>query len=121
MSQHEDLDLETTTPSTAATKAKYIRKDTVLSISLPKDLLSTIDTLCEIHKIKRSQLIRILLVQEIEKNAAPTLQEMTARLQDKDHEPSEEYLSEVDGKSRLAYANEVLANMGLSEEGEGEE
>jgi metal-responsive CopG/Arc/MetJ family transcriptional regulator len=119
MSQHEDLDLETTTP--AATKTKYIRKDTVLSISLPKDLLSTIDTLCEIHKIKRSQLIRILLVQEIEKNAAPTLQEMTARLQDKDHMPSEEYLSEVDGKSRLAYANEVLANMGMSAEGEGEE
>jgi len=117
MSQHEDLDLETTTP---AAKAKYIRKDTVLSISLPKDLLSTIDTLCEIHKIKRSQLIRILLVQEIEKNAAPTHQEMTARVQDKDYEPSEEYLSQTDGKSRLAYANEVLANMGLSE-GEGEE
>jgi metal-responsive CopG/Arc/MetJ family transcriptional regulator len=120
MSQHEDLDLETTTPA-ATTKTKYIRKDTVLSISLPKDLLAVIDSLCEVHKIKRSQLIRILLVQEVEKNAAKAMNEMTARLQDKDHEPSEEYLAEVDGKSRLAYANEVLANMGLSEEGEGEE
>ena len=111
------------------TDQKYIRKDVVLSISLPKDLLCTIDSLCEIHGIKRSQLIRILLVQEAEKNAARAVTEMAARMKDKNHEPSSDYLAEVDGKSRLAYANEVLANMGLAaaaaeeedDAGEGEE
>ena len=109
------------------TDQKYIRKDVVLSISLPKDLLCTIDSLCEIHGIKRSQLIRILLVQEAEKNAARVVTEMTARMKDKNHEPTADYLAEVDGKTRLAYANEVLANMGLAaaeeldDAGEGEE
>lgn len=105
------------------TDQKYIRKDVVLSISLPKDLLGVIDGMCSTHGIKRSQLIRILLVQEAEKNAAKVAEEMVARMKDKNHEPSEEYLNEVDGKSRLAYANESLRQQGveLDDAGEGEE
>ena len=61
------------------TQDKYVRKDVVLSISLPKELLTTVDSLCAIHKIKN-----------------------------KNHRPDEGYLSEVDGKVRLSKANLTL-------------
>ena len=90
------------------TQDKYVRKDVVLSISLPKELLTTVDSLCAIHKIKRSQLVKILLVQEVEKNATRAIEEMVAKIKNKKHRPDEGYLSEVDGKVRLSKANLTL-------------
>jgi hypothetical protein len=90
------------------TQEKYIRKDVVLSISLPKELLTTVDSLCSIHKIKRSQLVKILLVQEVEKNASRAIEEMVAKMKNKNHAPDDTYLKEVDGKVRLSKANSIL-------------
>jgi hypothetical protein len=99
------------------------RKDVVLSISMTPDILMALDTLCEIQGVKRSAMLRILIIEEIAKNGASVLAEMVKKHKapKKKYVPSEEFVNEVDAKSRLALVETMMADLCPQDESDEEE